>query len=1418
MASKFKLSPLLSVLGFGLTFGHSAQAQVIPDDRLGASERSQVRQQVIRGLNSDRIEGGARRENNLFHSFQRLDVGAEQGVYFSNPTGVENIFGRVTGGFPSNIQGTLGVIQDGSVDSVGLANLFLINPSGILFGAGANLDVGGSFFATTADAVGFGINGTDGIFSASVPESSNLLNVAPSAFLFNSSTTRGAIISQAQGFSSFDQLSGDRLLGLQVPFSETLLLLGGDVNIQDGWLNARGGRVEIGATGGAGVVGLNTDGSLQFPQNIVRGDVSFTNASVNVSSPFGRGNPTVRGGRSAIGVTGGDINFRDSWLRSNIVPLQGIGGIEGLEELRSGGLRLDASGAVAVESSLITANTQSGVVDGNSGNIQIAAGSLQVDNGSIISSSTFGLGNSNSGNIQITVGSLQVDNGLLSADTYGQGNTGEISISSSQISSGTSPDSVGQGGNIQIDAGSLALIDRASISSSTLGIGNSGDIKISADSLEINNSSIDSTTFGQGNAGEISINSSGQILLSGDFSGISSNVGNNTNGRGGNIQIDAGSLALIDRASLNTGTGFNSVGDAGNIHITTENLEISGDSEISAGTIGQGTSGRITIDAQDQIALNNATVTSGSIVTSGADLGKDRRGGDILISSAGSISVNRSNVRTDSATQGIAGSIRIVDTTGSVSLSGSNISSLSTGGGQGGDINISSNSLVLSNNTKLDASSFQISTGSLFANSGSQIQTGSLRNVGDISINARNVFLNSGTILSQSSSTGVGGNIDLSALSIELANTSQLQANRLNISTGSLSIRSGSKLDASPVNHPGGMNGINITARDHILLDNGEISSTANSADNEQGSSDIHIVANSLTLRNRSTLNTQTAGQRQSGNITIQADSVVRLNNSNLFAQVDNGSGGNLHIFADSLSLRNRSELGTISTGQRSESAGNIAISTRDRLTLNHSALVSGALTTIRSPGSPGSRRSPFNVSGQGGLIYIDTKLFRMDNRSELNSGTFRVDNGEVIIHANERISLNESYISSGVNLVDGRGSNLNITTDSLSLAGNSSISSSSLSGRRSGDITIAVPGDISLSARSFISSGRLISGADKPGRAGNIQINAGSLDLASGSEINASTSGRGRAGNISVVVSENVSLNNSYIASVVDFFGTGQGGSIFITTDSLSLSNGSRLTTQTQALENPGGILDGFPQNNLNANAGNIAVDANKVRLSNSDITTNAQSGNGTPDISRRNGGNINLDASTIVAAADSDILAFATGGEGGDINFRTRAFISEPLYRPQPQISSSEQLRSLDNNDRSDVNASGQVSGSINGAPDVTFLENDLAALEDTLVNPDSLLANSCIARTEQNRNQEGSFIVTGSGGFPTHPSEVPVSPYPTGEVRSFSLEPPAMTSTSPAYSWHLGDPIVEPQAVHRQASERRLMSHECSSFPNN
>jgi filamentous hemagglutinin family protein len=128
-------------------------AQVLPDGTLPTTVTSPD------GRNFS-IEGGGRSGSNLFHSFSQFSVPTNGSVLFNNAVDVQNIFSRVTGSQVSNI--------DGLLQTQGTANLFLLNPNGIVFGPNAKLNIGGSFLGTTANSFKFADN-TE--FSASNPQS-----------------------------------------------------------------------------------------------------------------------------------------------------------------------------------------------------------------------------------------------------------------------------------------------------------------------------------------------------------------------------------------------------------------------------------------------------------------------------------------------------------------------------------------------------------------------------------------------------------------------------------------------------------------------------------------------------------------------------------------------------------------------------------------------------------------------------------------------------------------------------------------------------------------------------------------------------------------------------------------------------------------------------------------------------------------------------------------------------------------------------------------------------------------------------------------------------------------------------------------------------------------------------------------------
>jgi filamentous hemagglutinin family protein len=118
------------------------QAQIVTDGSVGPKVSLQGGEIKIGA------DLGSRRDDNLFHSFEKFGIATGQTATFTGPGDIKNVISRVTGGEVSNIDGKL-------ASKVGQADLYFLNPAGVMFGSNAQLDLPGSLHVSTAHELRF---------------------------------------------------------------------------------------------------------------------------------------------------------------------------------------------------------------------------------------------------------------------------------------------------------------------------------------------------------------------------------------------------------------------------------------------------------------------------------------------------------------------------------------------------------------------------------------------------------------------------------------------------------------------------------------------------------------------------------------------------------------------------------------------------------------------------------------------------------------------------------------------------------------------------------------------------------------------------------------------------------------------------------------------------------------------------------------------------------------------------------------------------------------------------------------------------------------------------------------------------------------------------------------------------------------
>ncbi|MCA9421928.1 MAG: filamentous hemagglutinin N-terminal domain-containing protein, partial [Nitrospira sp.] len=714
--------PLLDVM-------HLTYAQVIqPITASGLNTQISSPVNLPGGGVQHNITGGTRSGGgaNLFHSFGEFGVPTNNIANFLNDSALPttNILSRVTGGNPSNILGTI------QTQGFGNANLFLMNPAGIVFGPNASLNVGGSTHFTTADYLQL----NDGVQFTAMPSAQDaLLSVAPVAafgFLGSNPPDLSAGSSAAILVESLDVLNGNpvSLVGRDATADGTSVP---GVVVTEGVLRNPGGSVKVVSVGEQQVpevqqVSVNVE-TLNLQGRNVQG--------VNVQNPVQLGGILLSAGGTidASGEVGGSIVIRGGQL-----------------VIDSGGILSNNNGP---GEGTVAGNPQA--LGSPQTAIDIETESLVIQNGGSIVAGTYT--SSNGGDVRLKASeNLQIrDGGYILTFTEENGNAGNIEVDA---------------GHVQLSESEALLGDREGISSQTDFyepfweevdpplplIGNAGNIRLHAQRVEmLGFSRIFSLTFTDGNTGNIDVTvEGGNLVLDGANGGmpqiITSQSSPISRGVPGdiNLTVGGGNVILNDGGSIfSTNFGTGGTGIEGGIQITADNLEIRGESGggpslISVDNLSSQKTGGINITLSGNLNMRDSTQINVISRTDADANDLNITAKDIFITGKGGL------IATKSTQEGRGGNLNIQAE--NFTMTGQNqINARAEGTGDAGNINVSVENLILSNGAAVTAESISNS-----------VDAG---NAGDIQLTAVDtILINKATVTTEAAQAS-GGNIKLNA-------------------------------------------------------------------------------------------------------------------------------------------------------------------------------------------------------------------------------------------------------------------------------------------------------------------------------------------------------------------------------------------------------------------------------------------------------------------------------------------------------------------------------------------------------------------------------------------------------------------------------------------------------------------------------
>jgi filamentous hemagglutinin family protein len=1134
----------------------AALAQIVTDGTVGPATRLSGPEMTIGA------ELGSTRGGNLFHSFQRFDIPTGQRATFTGPDQIQNVIGRVTGGQTSHIDGTLR-------STVGQADVYLINPSGVVMGPNAKVDVPAAVHVSTADEVRF----SDGSrYSATDPAASRLTLAAPESFGFLSPQPASLRIEGSQ---------------LELKPGKTATLTAGDVSIagtaeRRATLKAPGGEIRLEAVGDRGgqvsvtmpteqpgsgrliidQANIETSGDGGGRLSVRAGEAHLTKTLVFADN-YGA---TDDGNAGSITITAGALRLKDADILTETKWRNG----------RAGDIILMVKDRLEVlDESMIASNS---LGSGDAGDVTVVAGNLELVDGSIFSVAD---SSGQAGDIKLSIEQhLEMHDGsLIASSSNASGNVGKVAIHAAAMSldgggvvSFSNRGSSGQASDIVLTVeAQLDILNGAKIASNSFGSGDSGSIYLTAGSVRLDNGpSADS-----GNSSVTSAAQPGSTGRSGDVNfvvggllevingaQISSHTSNSNNA--GNVTISAGALHLDNGDSpdqfthIISDTISDATGSAGTVSIQViDLLEILNGAKISSSTFSSGDAGAVIVTA-GTARFDGGGISQFTGISSQANPDSDGRGGDVTLIIGGRLEIlNGAQVSTATFAEGDAGAINVsanaavLDGSGSVVGTGifGNASSISSG--QAGSVTLTiADWLEIYRGAVISSESDGSNDAGMIT-----VKAGALRMDGSVEDDrATGVFSD---VINNSNGNGGTVSLDVSER-LEILNGAQVSSSVFfgGGNSGSITIKAG-------------------TAQ----LDNAGIW-TATFLGESAGNILLDLDG-SLKMANAATINSSTYSDGNAGSIIIKA-SDARLNQASIFSQqellVSWGDAGDVTLeLGGRLDMVNGSEISSSTSGYGN--SGTVLIRARD--------------------------------------AQLDQSIIRSEGLAQdIESGAVSWgDAGDVIFDIGRRLELlNGGRISASTSGAGSAG-NLRVRTDDLRIAGaDSGIFSAGFS-------NLAVPvGDIDIKARRVvIEDGGAVSiqsdqtywfNEDEMETLPNglVQINADTLVLNSGL-LTAESSGSVSASAIQIHADNLLLTNASRITTESQ---AADAGLIHIDGGSLRVHD-SQITTWAQGQTRGNGgdivltpkhlILDGgFIQANTNAanaSGGNILLNTRALIVS---------------------------------------------------------------------------------------------------------------------------------------------------------------------------------------------------------------------------